>query len=86
MGVCTQLMKILLTNSASRLGIYQSPVLMVNLAVGFLAYFNMIPVQMVNMPSTGVTRVTVVQPIGGKSSQYGFSFDCIGADILLLGL
>ena len=59
---------------------------MVSLAVGFLAYFNMIPVQMVNMPSTGVTRVTVVQPSGGQSSQYGFSFDCIRADILLLGL
>ena len=48
---------------------------MVSLAVGFLAYFNMIPVQMVNMPSTGVTRVTVVQPIGGQSSQYGFSLE-----------
>ena len=86
MGVCTRLMKILLTNSASRMGTYQSLVLMVSLALGFLAYFNIIPVQMVNMHSTGATRVTVVQKIGGKSSRYGLSFDYMGVDNLFLGL
>jgi hypothetical protein len=86
MGVCTRLMKILLTNSASRMGTYQSPVLTVSLAVGFLAYFNIIPVQMVNIRSTGATRVTVVQPTGGKNSRYGLSCDCMRVDNLFLGL